>query len=147
MVKGSTSGTITDANGNFSLTKVDGDAILQFSFIGMKAQEVKVVGKSVVNVTMAEETTAIEEVVAIGYGTQKKVNLTGAISTVSSEVFENRSITTAAQALQGKVANLNVVNTGTVPGSKPTFNIRGYSRVGYFIFPSGHYRWSNRFFG
>jgi TonB-linked SusC/RagA family outer membrane protein len=130
VVKGTTTGVITDINGAYSISNVSANATLQFSFVGMKSQEVVVGGKTTINLKLEEETVGIEEVVAIGYGTMKKANLTGAISTISGDAFENRSVTNAAQALQGQVANLNVVNSDGAPGKKASFNIRGYAGLG-----------------
>ncbi|MDO8927771.1 MAG: carboxypeptidase-like regulatory domain-containing protein [Bacteroidota bacterium] len=79
VVKGTTNGTISDANGNYSLTNVSETAIIQFSFVGMKGQEVVVGGKTTIDATLEEDAIGIEEVVAVGYGTQKKANLTGAV--------------------------------------------------------------------
>lgn len=130
VVKGTIQGTVTNAEGEYSLTNIPNDAILQFSFVGMRTQEISVSGRTRIDVIMAEESIGLEEVVAVGYGTMKKANLTGAISTVSSDAFEDRSVTSAAQALQGKVANLNIVNSDGGPGKKASFNIRGYSGLG-----------------
>lgn len=125
VVKGTTKGTITDADGNYSLTNVPENATLQFSFVGMRVQEIPVAGETSVNVVMEEETIGLEEVVAVGYGVQKKVNLTGAISTVNLEKIENRPITNASQALQG-VSGLYVNQAGGQPGKDgATLRIRG----------------------
>lgn len=130
VVKGTTIGTITDNDGNFKLSVPVNAKILVFSFVGMKTQEVVITDKTSVKIILTEETIGLEEVVAIGYGTQKKANLTGAISSVSGDIIENRSVTSAAQALQGQVANLNVLNTDGAPGKKASFNIRGYAGLG-----------------
>ncbi|MCD6332397.1 MAG: TonB-dependent receptor, partial [Bacteroidales bacterium] len=103
------------------------DATLVFSFVGYRSQEIPVAGKSVINVTMTEETIGLKEVVAVGYGTQKRVNLTGAVSTTDKEVLENRPLANVQQALQGLVPNLNIAPTvaGGEPGSDMSMNIRG----------------------
>ena len=125
IVKGTTIGSITDSEGNYSLKNIPGNAILVFSFIGMRMQEVSVDGKSIINISLQEETVGLEEVVAVGYGTMKKVNLTGAISTVNVEKLENRPITDASQALQG-VSGLYVNQAGGQPGKdEATIRIRG----------------------
>ena len=91
-------------DGNYTLQNVPEDAILQFSYVGMETQEIPVRGKTVINVTMKEATELLEEVVVVGYGTQKKANLTGAVSAVKmEEVLGNRPVTNAFVALQGAV--------------------------------------------
>jgi len=124
-IKGKATGTITDANGNFSLPNVPGDATLQFSFVGMKTQEVKVVGKTNINITMVEETVGIEEVVAIGYGTQKRIEMTSSISSVKSTDFIKGSVTDAAQLVKGKVAGLSIVTPDGDPNSTSQILLRG----------------------
>jgi len=116
VVKGTTNGSITDANGKYSLSNIPENATLQFSFVGMKTQEVVVVGKSSINVILAEETVGIEEVVAVGYGTQKKVNLTGSVSSMTSKELENRPITKTSQALSGLVSGVTVSQGSGRPG-------------------------------
>ncbi len=125
VVKGTTTGTITNADGNFSLI-IPGNAVyLQFSFVGMRAQEIPVEGNTTFTVVMAEESIGLEEVVAVGYGVQKKVNLTGAVTSVNIERLENRPITNASQALQG-VSGLYVNQAGGQPGKDAaTLRIRG----------------------
>ncbi|MGQ8336118.1 TonB-dependent receptor [Sunxiuqinia sp. A32] len=130
VVKGTTAGTITDADGNYSISNISGDAILIFSFVGMKTQEILVAGKTSINVTLEEEAIGIEEVVAIGYGTQKKVNLTGAVEQVTDEVFENRSVSNVTQALQGVVPNLNIKLDDGKPNRSSSFNVRGATSIG-----------------
>ncbi|MEN6454377.1 MAG: TonB-dependent receptor [Prolixibacteraceae bacterium] len=128
-IKGTSTGTITESDGSFSLAGIPNDAILVFSFVGMRSQEVPVNGKSLIIVSMEEETIGLEEVVAIGYGTQKKVNLTGAVSQVDSKVLESRPIPNLGQGLQGVIANLNVDPVSGAPGRGVTFNIRGTNSI------------------
>ena len=125
VVKGTTQGTITDANGEYTLTNLPANATLVFSFVGMKSQEVVVGNQTSVNLALQEETIGLEEVVAIGYGTQKKVNLTGSVSNVTAEVLENRPITNVGQGLQGEISNLNITPNSGAPGQSTSFNIRG----------------------
>jgi len=126
VVKGTTTGSITDMNGNYSLANVPANATLQFSFVGMKTLDVAVSGKSMINVSMLEESIGIEEVVAVGYGTQKKVNLTGSISSVSTKELESRPITQASQALAGLASGVSVSQGSGRPGSDgATIRIRG----------------------
>jgi len=127
VIKGTTVGTITDIDGKYSIPNVPADATLQFSFVGMKTQEIALNGQSVINVSLSEETIGLEEVVAIGYGVQKKSDLTGAISSVKSEDLENRSITTVDRGIEGKTAGVQVVTTSGAPGAETSIRIRGYS--------------------
>ena len=128
VVKGTTTGTITDGNGNYSLPNVPENATLQFSFVGMKGQEIAVAGKTDINVTLLDETIGIDEVVAIGYGTKIKGELTGAIAKVDSKTFEARPITNAANALQGALPGLTVLRGSGQPGAENyTLQIRGIS--------------------
>ncbi|MCW0482070.1 TonB-dependent receptor [Gaoshiqia sediminis] len=127
VLKGETIGTITDVNGNYFLDKVPGNAVLVFSFVGMKSQEVEVMGRQEISLTLEEETIGLEEVVAIGYGVQRKSDLTGAISQVKATDMENRTITRPEQALQGKTAGVQIIQTSGAPGASATVRIRGYS--------------------
>lgn len=129
MVKGTTIGGITDANGNFSLSDVAPNGVLSISYIGYKTQEIVLHGKTSVNVTLNEDSEALDEVVVIGYGTLKKADLSGAVSTVPTKVLENRPVLTVGQALQGSVANLTVsIGSGQATDS-PSFNIRGTTSI------------------
>ncbi|MDP3433414.1 MAG: SusC/RagA family TonB-linked outer membrane protein, partial [Bacteroidota bacterium] len=127
VVKGTTTGTITDSNGNYSLSSIPANATLQFSFVGMKMQEIAVGNKNTINVAMEDETIGIEEVVAIGYGTQKKINLTGSVDVVSGEKLANRPAPNVALMLQGVSPNLNISlsNMGGEPGASQKWQIRG----------------------
>ena len=128
VVKGTTTGTITDNEGNFSLSNVPENAILQFSFIGMKSQEVSMIGKTNITVSMEETTVGIDEVVAVGYGTMKKSSLTGAVASVKSDQLTTRPVTDIGQALAGQVAGVDVGSV-TSPGSTPNIVIRGYRSI------------------
>jgi TonB-linked SusC/RagA family outer membrane protein len=130
VVKGTTDGTITDSNGKYSISKVSQNNILQFSFVGMKTQEIVIGGKSEINVKLEDETIGLGEVVAIGYGVQKKSNITGAISSIKAEDLAGSLVSNAASAIQGKVSGVQVVNTSGAPGSAPTIRVRGYSSNG-----------------
>ena len=124
-VKGTTSGAITDIDGNYSVN-VEPGATLVFSYVGYIPQE-HVVKGGILNVTLKEDTETLEEVVVIGYGVQKKSSVTGAISQVKAADMENRTITTAAQALQGKTAGVQLITSSGGPGETPTIRVRGYS--------------------
>jgi TonB-linked SusC/RagA family outer membrane protein len=123
--KGTTNGNITDDEGKYSLNVAGSNSVLQVSYIGYVTKEITVGNQTVVNVTLQEDTQALEEVVVIGYGTQKKANLTGAVATVSSDVLEDRPITNLGSGLQGTVANLNITSSNGAPGAGATFNVRG----------------------
>lgn len=129
VLKGTTNGTITDANGKYLLANISANTTLQFSFVGMKSQEVNVEGKTTINITLADETIGLEEVVAVGYGTQKKENLTGAIATTDTKKLDSRPLTNLGQGLQGLVPGLNASVANGHPGSGATFNVRGYTSI------------------
>lgn len=124
VVKGTTNGSITDANGDYTIPNVPENATLQFSFVGMKAQEVVVGGKSTVNVKMEEETFGIEEVVAIGYGTVKKSDLTGSVTKVNAQKFDTQQAANFLQYLAGTVAGVNV-NNSTSASESSSIEVRG----------------------
>lgn len=123
--KGTRNGTITDLNGKYTLT-VQRGATLVFSYIGYTTQE-RIAASGVVNVTMGEDTERLDEVVVVGYGVQKKSSVTGAISQVKSEDLENRTVANTQQALQGKTAGVQTIQTSAAPASAPTIRVRGYS--------------------
>lgn len=133
IIKGdATKGASTDIDGNYSINNVPQNATLVVSSIGMKTQEVAVSGKSVINITMKDDTELLNEVVVVGYGTQKKVNLTGSVSSVDTKTLEARPVQNVAQALQGAVPglNFNVNNAGGALNSKMSMNIRGAGTIG-----------------
>lgn len=128
IVKGTTRGTTTDADGNYTLTGIHPGETLVFSFVGMKPQEIPVAGKAQINMTMEEEAVGLEEVVAIGYGEKRRVNMTGSVASVSSEVLESRPITNTVTAIQGVMPGLTVQRSSGQPGSEGfDLNIRGLS--------------------
>jgi len=131
VIKGTTSGTITDSDGNYNLAEVPGGATLLFSFVGMRSQGIAVVGKSMINVKMQAEAVGIEEVVAIGYGVQKKVNLTGAVDVVSGKELEARPASNVSLLLQGTSPNLNISlnSMGGEPGAAQKMQIRGIGSI------------------
>lgn len=126
VIKGTSNGTITDANGNFMISNVTPESILQFSFIGMKAQEVQVGNSSTMNIKMLEESIGIEEVVAVGYGTQKKATLTGAVSAVKGSDVITTKNENAQNMLAGKISGVRVTQKTSEPGAfNNNFDIRG----------------------
>jgi TonB-linked SusC/RagA family outer membrane protein len=125
IVKGSTIGTITDVNGNFKLGSIPENATLQFSFVGMKTQEVAAKGKTNLKIVLEEETIGIEEVVAIGYGTTKKKDLTGSIGSVGAEMLTARGASGVLQSMQGSVAGVNITQSSSRPGADYNIQVRG----------------------
>ena len=127
VVRGTMIGCVTDIDGNFSLADVSENAVISISYIGYQTQDIPV--KATINVVLKEDSEALNEVVVIGYGTQKKVDLSGAVATVSTKVLENRPVLTVGQALQGSVANMTVsIGSGQATDS-PSFNIRGTTSI------------------
>jgi TonB-dependent starch-binding outer membrane protein SusC len=127
VIKGTTQGTVSDGNGRYTLPNVPNQATLVFSFVGMTTKEIAVAGQTQINATLEADYIGIEEVVAIGYGVQRKSNITGSIASVKSADLENRTSTNAAQALQGKAAGVQIVNSSGAPGRSASIQIRGYS--------------------
>lgn len=123
-IKGTTTGTITDVNGNFSLEATPGVRLF-VSYIGYIPKDVVVNNQSLYHIEMAEDTQSLEEVVVVGYGTQKKANLTGAVSQVSGKVLNSQPISNLGQGLQGVVPNLNVTTGSGLPGEGAKYNVRG----------------------
>ncbi len=127
-VKGTNAGVVTNADGNYSINVPDGNNTLTFSFIGFTTQEITVGTKTRVDVVLADQDSKLSEVVVVGYGTQKKANLTGAVATVGAAQLENRPVTGVTNALAGTVAGLTVVSTSGQPGKDAgAINLRGQS--------------------
>jgi len=130
VIRGTTQGTITDADGNYSISNIPEDATLVFSFVGMKTHEVVVGDQSTINVTMEEETIGIEEVIAIGYGTQKKRDFIGSISTIKNEeIMRATSASSFDAALQGLAPGLMVSSESGIPGAPVQIKVRGVSSI------------------
>jgi TonB-dependent starch-binding outer membrane protein SusC len=126
--KGTTNGTMTDADGQFALTVPD-KHILQISMIGFKTQEIEVNGTAPINIVLAEELTAIDEVVVVGYGTVKKKDVTTAVSTVSTQDIQERPMISAATAIQGKAAGVTVIQPNGEPGASMVVRVRGNTSI------------------
>jgi TonB-linked SusC/RagA family outer membrane protein len=125
VIKGTTTGTITDVNGNYQIS-AGTNAVLVFSYVGMTSQEIQVGGKTVINVLLQPESFDVEQVVVVGYGTQKKANLTGAVANIDVEqTLASRPITDVGRALQGATPGLIITTTQGNIGSAPTINMRG----------------------
>lgn len=130
LVKDTSSGVVTDFDGNYEINVSDQAAILVFSYVGFKEQEIAISGQSTINVTLLEELSQLDEIVVVGYGTQKRVNLTGAVATVDAETFEDRPVQNATQMLQGAVAGLNISSSGGSLENNASINIRGVATIG-----------------
>lgn len=122
-------GTTTDKEGRYSLS-VSPDAVLQFSSLGYRTVEVSVNGRGGINITLEEDNELLEEVVVVGFATQKKVNLTGAVSTVGSKAFESVPVQNAVQALQGKIPGLLITQSSGQLNSKAGMQVRGLATIG-----------------
>lgn len=123
VVKGTNRGTVTDANGNFSIQVNEGDVLI-FTFVGYSAIERKVDGRTVITVSLKPEEKTIEEIVVVGYGTQRKRDLTGSVTSIKGEEVASRPATNPVASLQGRVPGLTVANSG-VAGASPVVRIRG----------------------
>lgn len=125
LIKGTSTGTITDFDGKYTLLNVPANAILVFSFVGMKTNEIAAAGKTSIDMEMIEETIGLNEVVAIGYGTQKKENITGSMETANAKQLENKPIISAGQALQGEISGVAIRQSDGRPGATTEIIIRG----------------------
>ncbi len=130
-IKGTTNGTVTDANGNYSLSDLPSDATLIFSLIGTQKQEIKIKERSILNVVLIEENTGLDEVVVVAYGTQKKVAVTGAVASVGSKELMQSSSQSLSNALSGKLSGLSALQNG---GGRPSYDaatiyLRGVSTL------------------
>ena len=126
-------GTVTDADGNYAISVKPSDTLV-FSMVGMKAQLVAVGSQTVINITLAVEATEVEQVVVIGYGTQRAKDLTAPVVTIKSEDLSRQVTSNAMQALQGKVAGMQIISSG-VPGSSTSVKIRGVGSIGDYANP------------
>ncbi|MDE5710441.1 MAG: SusC/RagA family TonB-linked outer membrane protein, partial [Bacteroides sp.] len=131
LVKGSTNGTITGIDGDFSLSNVPRGSVIVISFVGYQTQEVKWTGTPL-NIVLKDDSKLLDEVVVVGYGTQKKVNVTGAVSMVNSDVIESRPVANVSQALQGAIPGLNLSasSSGGDLNTSMSINIRGTGSIG-----------------
>jgi TonB-linked SusC/RagA family outer membrane protein len=130
LIKGTTQGAVTDADGNFSIPNIPEDATLQFSFIGMKSQDIPVAGKSSIEIVMESSDIGLDEVVVVGYGTMKKSDLTGSVVSINAETLLKRPSVNLEQMLQGSMAGLSLSVTGnSAEGSRNTLRIRGESSI------------------
>ncbi|HYE56763.1 MAG TPA: SusC/RagA family TonB-linked outer membrane protein, partial [Chitinophagaceae bacterium] len=123
-IRGTQTGTTTDANGNFSISVPDESAVLVFSYVGYTAQELSVRGRTVMEVQLAAADRSMNEVVVVGYGTARRKDLTGSVATVSGADIVRQPVQTATQAIQGRVAGVQIITSGA-PNALPTVRIRG----------------------
>ncbi|MCE6990511.1 TonB-dependent receptor [Dyadobacter sp. CY323] len=131
VIKGKQQGTVTDANGQYKLALPDAEPVtLTFSFVGYASQEIAVDGRSILDVTLKPNDNSLAEVVVVGYGTQKKKDLTGAISTIGSKDVAGRQTLQVSEALQGSVAGVSVTRSNGAPGSSSNILIRGITTIG-----------------
>lgn len=129
VVKGTSYGTVTNADGNYSLTNIQKDAALVFSFVGMKTQEVEVGNQANINVVMEEETIGLEEVIAAGYGVQKKSDVVGSVVSISAERLERNASINIVDAMQGAAPGLSINRNNGRPGSTGSILIRGKNSI------------------
>jgi TonB-dependent starch-binding outer membrane protein SusC len=125
VIEGTNTGGVTDVNGKYSIEVPNQDAKLVFSFVGFLSETVAIAGQTVVNVTLAPDVTALEEIVVIGYGTQRKEAVTGSVATVKGDVVRDVPSSNITQALQGRVAGVEMSQTSTKPGAQMQIRIRG----------------------
>ena len=129
-VKGTSQGVLTDFNGKYSIDVASPNVTLVFSFVGFIPKELAVQNQTSVSVILSEDIKGLEEVVVVGYGTQKKLNLTAAVDQVTSETLENRAVPNVTQGLQGVMPNLNIRPLDGKPIQSPSYNIRGTTSIG-----------------
>ena len=126
LIEGTSNGTITDLDGNFTLSNVPSKGNLVVSYIGYATQTLPINGKTGFSIVLDEDTETLDEVVVVGYGVQKKVNLTGSVSSVKGDALEHRPVVDATQSLQGLVPGLQVSNGGSGrPGATGSLSLRG----------------------
>jgi TonB-linked SusC/RagA family outer membrane protein len=128
-IKGTNRGTTTNDNGVFSLNLQQGDAILVFSSTGFAETEIDINGRSTIDVALSTSSTKLSEVVVVGYGTQSRRDLTGAVASVKGDAIQNLPVSSASQALQGRAAGVNVVRSGGNPGNPGSIRIRGTGTI------------------
>ncbi len=130
IVQGTETGAISTSDGTYSIQVPDANSVLVFSYIGYSTVEEPVNGRTTIDVVLEESYEALDEVVVVGYGTQRKANLTGAVDQVTSETFENRTMTNLSQGLKGVLPNLNITLLDGKPNQAPKYNIRGTTSIG-----------------
>jgi len=127
VASGTTIGTVTDIDGYYSIGLPDDTAVLVFSFVGMQTLEIPIEGRTTIDIEMERELEALEEVIVVGFGTQQRVNLSGAVDQIDTRELESRPISSVSQGLQGVIPNLNIDYLEGSPGTDPRINIRGFT--------------------
>jgi TonB-dependent SusC/RagA subfamily outer membrane receptor len=135
LVKGTNNGTTTAADGGYTLNAPDGNSTLVFSYIGFTTQEVAINNRSTLNVSLAPDVQSLNEVVVVGYGTVKKSDLTGAVASIKSDKLLERNVTSVGQALQGRIAGVDVAMNTAAPGKFPKIRIRGINSINSGVDP------------
>lgn len=129
MIKGTNRGTVSDSNGEFSIEVQDQNSILVFSYLGYKTVEKNIPSNGILNVMLEEDIQTLEELVVVAYGTQKKSHLTGAVATIKNEKLDEIPVSRVDQALQGRIAGLQVINTDPIAGAAPKIRVRGMGSI------------------
>ena len=129
VVEGTQAGTLSDKNGNYQISVLNGNTILVYSSVGYATRKITMGNQTTINVSMEKSAQALEAVLVVGYGTQKKEDLTGAVSVVTSKDIENRPIIDAGEALQGKAAGVQVTSNSGKPAAGLSIRIRGSSSI------------------
>ena len=125
VVEGTSTGVITDTNGDYQIGIPDGGAVLVFSFVGFVTEKIDIGNQSIINVTLLGDVAALQEVIVVGYGTQEKRDVTAAISSIDGDAIKRIPTASTAQALQGQVAGVDIVSQGGRPGQGSSIRIRG----------------------
>ncbi|MCE2617369.1 carboxypeptidase-like regulatory domain-containing protein [Phocaeicola oris] len=125
LIQGSTNGTVTDIDGNYTLANVPSDATIEISYVGMKSQTIPVNGQKTINVILKDDAEMLDEVVVVGYSTLNRSQMTTSVSKLDTKVLESASRSNAATALQGTIPGLKVTQTTGQPGSTPRLQLRG----------------------
>ncbi|HXH99396.1 MAG TPA: TonB-dependent receptor [Sphingobacteriaceae bacterium] len=128
-LKNSATGTVSDINGNYSISLTDATGTLVFSYIGFKTKEVDINGQLRINVTISEDMNTLNEVVVVGYGSQKRSDITGSVTSVPKDRLQNLPVTNVLQAIEGSVAGLNITTNSTAPGSTVDVLVRGQNSI------------------
>ena len=128
-IKGATKGTVTDADGNFTLNGVESDAVLVISYSGFVSQEISVNGRTILSVSLKDDIQRLNDVVVVGYGTQSKRAVTGAVTSINYDKFKDRSFSNVTQALAGQLPGVNISQSQGAPGASPVVRIRGTSSI------------------
>lgn len=124
LIKGSATGTTTDQNGRYSLTVPNQNTVLQFSYVGFTPQEISVGNRTVINITLQEDTQIMDEVVVVGYGTQKRGSIIGSVTSMNTEDIENIAVTTLSTALAGRLSGVSISTPSSRPGISSSFTVR-----------------------